>query len=114
DRGKFQLETVQIARAMVEAGHAVAVMGNHEFNAVAYATRDPDHPNQFLRKHDVKNISQHEAFISAVGEGSALHVDIINWFKTLPLYLDLPGLRALHACWHEPSLSALDDFLDEF
>ncbi len=38
DRGPEQVETVQIARRMVEAGHALAVMGNHEFNAVAWAT----------------------------------------------------------------------------
>ncbi|WP_234271031.1 metallophosphoesterase [Billgrantia ethanolica] len=36
DRGPKQVETVRIARAMVEAGQALAVMGNHEFNAVAW------------------------------------------------------------------------------
>ena len=38
DRGPLQRETLHIARAMVEAGTARAVMGNHEFNAIAYAT----------------------------------------------------------------------------
>lgn len=113
DRGKGQLETVQIARRMVEQGHALAVMGNHEFNAVAYATPDPEHPGEYLRRHDQKNNEQHEAFINAVGEGSAQHEDIIAWFKTLPLYLDLPGLRVVHACWHHPSLAVLDAYLDE-
>ena len=42
DRGPEQVETVQIARSMVEGGAALAVMGNHEFNAVAWATHDPE------------------------------------------------------------------------
>ena len=35
DRGPAQLATVAIARRMIEAGSAQAVMGNHEFNAIA-------------------------------------------------------------------------------
>lgn len=35
DRGPEQVETIQIAQRMVEEGYALAVMGNHEFNAVA-------------------------------------------------------------------------------
>ncbi len=38
DRGPQQLETVDIVRRMVDAGTAQVVLGNHEFNAVAYAT----------------------------------------------------------------------------
>lgn len=113
DRGKGQVETVQIVRNMTENGHAFAVMGNHEFNAVAYATRDPNNPEDFLRRHNQNNIEQHAKFISAVGEGSAQHQDIIQWFKTLPLYLEHEGLRAIHACWHERSLQVLKEkYLD--
>jgi len=113
DRGPDQLETVLIARAMVEAGSALAVMGNHEFNAVAYAMPDPEHPGEFMRPHTDKNTGQHKAFLNAVVEGSALHDDLIDWFRSLPLYLDLPGLRVVHACWHESSLQVLDGYLDE-
>ena len=34
DRGPKQKESVEIVRGMVEAGHALAIMGNHEFNAI--------------------------------------------------------------------------------
>ena len=51
DRGPAQLETVQIARAMVENGTALAVMGNHEFNAILWATEALDGSGQYLRKH---------------------------------------------------------------
>ena len=42
DRGKQQRETVRIARSMVDAGSAQIVLGNHEFNAIAYATWDEE------------------------------------------------------------------------
>jgi len=42
-----------------------------------------------------------------------LHRQCIEWFKTLPLYLDLDGLRVVHACWHTPSLQALAAHTDD-
>ena len=38
DRGPEQVAVVRTVRAMVEAGHALCLMGNHEYNAIAYAT----------------------------------------------------------------------------
>jgi hypothetical protein len=35
DRGPNIRETLGIVRAMVDAGSALAIMGNHEFNALA-------------------------------------------------------------------------------
>lgn len=113
DRGPEQVETVQIARAMVEAGQALAVMGNHEFNAVAWATPDAENPGEWLRRHSAKNLKQHRRFLKQVGEESSQHISIIDWFRTLPLYLDLPGLRVIHACWHSEYLDTLAPFLDD-
>jgi hypothetical protein len=48
DRGPKQLATVDLVRR-VDAGTAQCVMGNHEFNAVAWATPDPNKPGEFLR-----------------------------------------------------------------
>ncbi len=44
DRGPRQLESVRTVRRMVEAGSALAVMGNHEFNAIAWWEPLPAHP----------------------------------------------------------------------
>lgn len=106
DRGPKQLETVTIARNMVEGGAALAVLGNHELNAIAWHTPDPDSPGDFLRSHfsekyGKKNRAQHERFLAEVEHKPALHKEIIDWFLTLPLWLDLPGLRVVHACWHQ-------------
>lgn len=113
DRGPEQVEVVRIVRAMVDAGEALAIMGNHEFNAVAWVTPDPHQPGAYLRPHSSKNRHQHRAFLDQVNEGSDLHHDIIGWFRTLPLYLDLPELRAVHACWHPEQLHRLRAHLDE-
>lgn len=112
DRGPRQIDSVAIARTMVENDHALAVMGNHEFNAIAYATPDPARQGQYLRAHSEKNRKQHQAYLDEVGEGSALHQQHIAWFKTLPLYLDMPGFRVIHACWHPQQIEVLNAHLD--
>jgi hypothetical protein len=110
DRGGRQVETVKIVRRMVESGNALAIMGNHEFNAIAWYMRDPAAPWKYLRpRHGelgIKNRKQHEGFLTEV-EGTPLHRRIIDWFMTLPLWLDLPELRVIHACWHEAEMRAL-------
>ena len=40
DRGPHQREVIEIVRRMIDAGTAQSVMGNHEFNAIAYHTPD--------------------------------------------------------------------------
>ncbi len=101
DRGPSQLEAVAIPRAMVEAGSALAVIGNHEFNAASMATKD--HKGNWNRPHTEHNLKQSAAFRQAADFGSETHQDIIDWFMTLPLWLDLDGLRVVHACWHDAS-----------
>lgn len=111
DRGPQQVETVKIVRAMVDAGHALIVAGNHEYNAVAFMMPDPDSPGEFLRPHTDSNYRQHREFLDQVGEGSALHLEMVDWFKQLPIFLEEPGFRAIHACWHSEHIQALRPFL---
>lgn len=110
DRGPQQYETVDLVRRMVDAGAAQAVMGNHEFNAMAWFIPDPDCPGEYLRKHNEKNRQQHQKFLDAV-EGTRRHKEVINWFMSLPLFLDLPELRVIHACWHSAALDYLSPYL---
>jgi hypothetical protein len=69
DRGPEQWEALRIARAMCEAGAAFAVLGNHEFNAIGWAT--PDGHGGFLRAHTEANFGQHREFLLQLGEGSS-------------------------------------------
>jgi hypothetical protein len=110
DRGPHQLATLRLVRAMVDAGSARIVMGNHEFNAVSYATVDPVRLG-YCRPHSGKNRRQHAAFLREVEFDSPLHRSIIEWFRTIPLWLDLDGLRVVHACWSEEHLDHLSGVL---
>jgi hypothetical protein len=106
DRGPEQLKTICLVRHMVQEGQALAIMGNHEFNAIAWHTPDPDEPGEYLRPRfrgsiGSKNRKQHRRFLDEVEHDPATHADIISWFKTLPLWLELPRLRVVHACWHQ-------------
>lgn len=55
DGGLQQVETVNLVRRMVEHNDAHCIMGNHEFNAIAWETPDPEEPGEFLRKHTSQN-----------------------------------------------------------
>lgn len=125
DRGPEQVRVCETVRSMVDAGHARAVMGNHEFNAIGYATRRADGGGEFLRPHVGKKVTNHAGFIAQVGgEGSPRHRELVAWFRTLPVTLDLGGLRIVHAWWHAPFVECVgaqwpqgsamsDDFVQE-
>jgi len=100
DRGPDQRGVIEIVRPMIESGSARSVMGNHEFNAIAFATPDPT-AGGYYRAHSPKNRRQHEAFLSAYPEGSTEYRDTVDWFRTLPLWLEVNGLRVVHACWDQ-------------
>ena len=101
DRGPKQMRVLDIARAMVDAGDALAVMGNHEFNAIGFVTRSKEHPEEFLRPNSDKKRSQHHEFLAQVGDGSTAHREWVEWFRSLPLFLDLGGIRVVHGCWND-------------
>lgn len=57
------------------------------------------------------NRRQHAAFLAEVEHRPALHRELVEWFGTLPLWLDLPGLRVVHACWHDGYIAHLEPLL---
>ena len=113
DRGPKQLRVLEIARGMVDSGNALCIMGNHEFNAIGYVTEDPQNPGECLRSNRgsgtkcTKNREQHAEFLEQVGEGSSAHKDWIDWFRTLPPFIDLGGLRVVHGCWDDEAVFTL-------
>jgi len=100
DRGPGQKEVIDLVKGMMEAGSAHAVMGNHELNAIAYYTQNPL-TGDFLRPHTEKNRLQHEVFLDVFERDEVEWKKAIDWFKTLPLWLDLGEIRCIHACWDD-------------
>lgn len=113
DRGPQQLASIEIPRAMVEAGSAHIVLGNHEFNAIAYAHWNKQ-GGDYCRSRSTKNQRQHAAFIHQIGLDTPAHRDALAWFRTLPLWLDLDGLRVVHACWNDADIDHLRPLVNEF
>lgn len=108
DRGPEIRETLHLVKSMVDAGSAVAVMGNHEFNAICFHT--PDGNGDFLRTRIAdggKNVAQHQATLDAFAGREKEWEEWIAWFKQLPFALDLGGLRAVHATWDPKWISFL-------
>jgi hypothetical protein len=101
---KLVLNTVM---PMVSQGHALAVMGNHEFNALAYHT---EHNGDFLRPHTKKNTEQHQAFLNEYPEDSVEKQEVLEFFFSLPLWLDTGDLRIVHACWDENHMKVLKTY----
>ena len=54
DRGRSSVRVLQTVKAMVDGGGQM-VLGNHEFNALAYATEWPTGSGKYLRPHDDPN-----------------------------------------------------------
>ena len=82
NRGPDTPLVLEIVEKMVLNKHAKAVLGNHEFRMIQKYLLDPD------------------AIDSRI-------VRFVPWIQSLPLFLDLPELRVVHAAWHIPSIEIL-------
>ena len=111
DRGDEQREVISIVRPMIENGSALSVMGNHEYNAIAYFTENGK--GGHFREHNEKNLKQHKAFLKAYEDHPEEYKSVIDWFKTLPFWLDLEGLRVIHACWDIDLIKMLGKSLED-
>lgn len=109
DRGPHQEETIEIVRSMVAAEKAYAIMGNHEYNAITFFSRSQKESGH-LRPRNEKNRRQHQAFLNEFESRIKEWSSAIEWFKTLPLWLDFESLRAIHACWDEHSFQQLKQY----
>jgi hypothetical protein len=118
DRGPYQEEVYRLVRTMCEAGTARCILGNHEINALAWATPTPDSDpdsrteRDWLRPHNESHTRQHKAFLEEFGEGSDKHREVLAWFETLPAWIEENEFRVVHACWHETTRLQMLEFVD--
>lgn len=105
-----QQRVIEIARSMVHHGDAQVVMGNHEFNAICYATKMDS--NHYVRPHSEKNQRQHRLFLEAFPFGTEPYWQAIEFFKSMPLWIETPSYRVVHACWNDVAMKRLASELD--
>ncbi len=109
DRGPAIREVLEIVRSMVDANDALAVMGNHEYNAIAFHTPVPGKQDAWFRPRSEKNLKQHDETLKQLST-TQLN-DSINWFRTLPVALDVDGIRVAHAAWQAEDIANIQGAL---
>ena len=105
DRGPQIRDVLSVVRSMCEQDAALAVMGNHELNALAFHTPDPFKPGEFLRRHNARNLHQHQATLDQLSAAELQAA--LEWFRTLPASIDAGNFRVVHACWDAADLATL-------
>lgn len=126
DRGGKSREVVETVRQLCSDRIALALAGNHDTNAIAFCTRKDtgalnaraaytDRKPQgvkispWRRPHTEENLKQHSATLDSfdnVGE----YENAIHHFATLPIWLELPKLRVVHAAWIPLAIEKLDQW----
>ena len=109
DRGPQIKETLEIVKAMVDTENAIALMGNHEYNALCFHYQETE--GGHLRKHEIKNIIQHYETLKQFQNKQKEYESYLEWFKSLPLFYETDSFRAVHACWDNKNIQYLRDNL---
>lgn len=105
DRGPKIRETLQIVKSMVDSENAIALMGNHEYNALCFHFQETE--GGHLRKHLIKNIIQHFETLKQFQNRQNEYEEYLEWFKSLPLFYETDTFRAVHACWDNKNIDFL-------
>ncbi len=82
NRGKETIEVLKIIQRMHIDNQAYIVLGNHEFRLLQQFTIEPSEIDSQL-------------------------IEFIPWIQTLPLFLEFPQFKVVHAAWHVPSIRLL-------
>lgn len=111
NRGPEIRKTIKLIRSMVERGSALAVLGNHEINAIIFHLKDKQ-GFQLVKKPSKYFLSLFKT-INEYSNGSLTWKDDLKWMRSLPLYLDLGAIRVVHACWSDKAIEVANTIYEE-
>ncbi|WP_439136004.1 metallophosphoesterase [Pseudomaricurvus sp.] len=107
DRGPHIRETLELVHDMHQAGRALVVLGNHEYNAIRFKQETLDYlldqetqgmPAR-LKKLMKETLDQFRDFPEQWQKYT-------EWFSQLPLFIETPTYRVVHACWDDTLIQA--------
>lgn len=104
DRGSQHAKTFDIVRRM----GAKIFLGNHEFNSICYSMEGV---REHIRPHTAPNEADQADFFREFPYGSEAYREVIDWFKTFPVYENSKDFKVVHACWHQNSIDICTPFL---
>ena len=111
NRGPEIKQTVRIVRSMVENGNALAILGNHELNAIIYQLKEKN--GKRLVKSGDKNFMAHFKTLNEFKFDKLEWKSHLKWMRTLPLYIEMDGFRVIHACWSEKALTQINSIYED-
>lgn len=110
DRGPRIRESLELVYNMVQAGEAACIMGNHEHNAITYCTPAPEgFADDYLRSHNPRHTRLIKETLDQFADAQDEWETYLQWFKTLPLYLESDQFRVVHASWDGDLIRTLRD-----
>lgn len=111
NRGPQIRKTVRIVRSMVEDGNALAILGNHEINTII--TDIKDKKGNPLVEPPLKNFMSVLKTMKEFSEYQEEWQSHRKWMRTLPLFLELDGIRVIHAYWNDEAVDFFRNNLPE-
>jgi hypothetical protein len=115
DRGPDSPGVIALVRRLVESGHALAILGNHEVNLLRGDRKDG---NDWFWSEGSAREAKYEPRVHLPPEQRD---GVTAFLRTLPLALERADLRVVHAAWDvaaiaqlrsaDPALSRLAHFL---
>lgn len=103
DRGPDSVGVVEVFERLQGAGLAYAVVGNHELNLLANDKKEGN--GWFFDKPDTAQIDGRSVPFPSRVAGDSDRTAIRRILSELPLVLERPDLRVVHAYW-EPTVAA--------
>ena len=98
NRGPDSLEVLNLISNMQKSGLAYALMGNHEFNFLAYHFKNER--GEYFRPNNERYYGYIASSKKPIDESGRLD-EFINWMTELPLIIKGELFNAVHAQWNK-------------
>lgn len=102
DRGPDSPAVLDLVGALVAAGRAQCVLGNHELN-ILRGSRKEGNGWFFEDNHD----RDEGKFLASTDADADRRRHYLSFLGELPIALESPELRVVHACWNETSVQEI-------
>jgi len=96
DRGPDSPAVVDEVKRLIDSGRAQCVLGNHDLNILL---GDKKHDNHWFFGKE-SSLDGSGVPTPAVLADAQTRESILAFFRTLPLVLERPDVRVVHACWN--------------
>ncbi|WP_417277277.1 metallophosphoesterase [Castellaniella sp.] len=102
DRGPDSVTVIQRVQSLVDEGRALMILGNHEINLLAHDAKDGS--GWYFDSREAADRPYYAPFKRA---SASQRPAIRNFFCQLPMAIQMPGLRIIHAAWDAASIEAI-------